>query len=130
MRLSTITATLSAGGYDVSLDVIAMEGGDGTGASAAASGASGAPMVHLRTESSTSLIFAVGHDWDQAEPRTLPVGWVMLDQWLDSSAGDTFWTQYTNTPTGRAGSAVTAQAPEPRDDQWNFAAVELINSGE
>jgi hypothetical protein len=130
MRLSTVTTTLSDGGYGVSLDVIAMEGGDGTGANAAASGSSGAPTAHLRTESSTSLIFAVGHDWDQAKARTLPVGWVMLDQWLDTQAGDTFWSQYTNTPTGKAGSAVTVQAPAPRGDHWNLAAVELIKSGD
>jgi hypothetical protein len=130
MRLSSVTATLTRGGYDVSLDVIAMEAADGTGASAAASGSSGAPTVRLRTESSTSLIFAVGHDWDQARARTLPVGWVMLDQWLDSQAGDTFWTQYTNAPTGDAGSAVSVQSPAPRSDHWNLAAVELINSGD
>jgi hypothetical protein len=130
VRLSAVSATLTGGGYDVSLDVIAMEAADGTGARAAASGSAGAPAARLRTESATSLIFAVGHDWDQAKARTLPVGWVMLDQWLDSSVGDTFWTQYRNTPTGKAGSSVTVQAPEPHSDHWNLAAVELINSGD
>jgi hypothetical protein len=130
-RLSAITARLTTGGaFNLSLDVIAMEGADGAGASRAASGSSGAPTLHLQTESATSLIFAVGHDWDQAAPRRLPVGWVMLDQWLDAAAGDTFWTQYTNTPTGAAGSPVTVQAPRPSSGHWNLAAVELVNSGD
>lgn len=130
MRLSKITATLPGGGYGISLDVIAMEGADGAGASSAASGSGGAPTLRLRTDSATSLVFAVGHDWDQAAARRLPVGWVMLDQWLDSQAGDTFWTQYTNSPTGPAGTSVTVQAPRPPTDHWNLAAVELINSGD
>jgi hypothetical protein len=127
--VTPIRATLSSGGYDVSLNVIAMEGADGTAATATGSRASGAPTVKLTTESATSLVFAVGHDWDQAIARKLPVGWVMLDQWLDSGAGDTFWSQYTNQPTGPAGSHVTISDLAPTKDDWNLAAVELINDG-
>ena len=107
-----------------------MEAADGTAATAVGSGSSGAPMVKLTTESATSLVFAVGHDWDQATARKLPVGWVMLDQWLDTGAGDTFWSQYTNQTTGRAGSHVTVSDLAPTNDHWNLAAVELINSGD
>jgi Bacterial Ig domain len=128
MNVSAIKATLSDAGYDVNLNVIAMEGADGTAATAVGSGASGAPSVKLTTESATSLVFAVGHDWDQATARKLPVGWVMLDQWLDTGAGDTFWTQYTNQPTGPVGSHVTVSDLAPKNDHWNLAAVELINS--
>jgi hypothetical protein len=124
-----VTATLSRRGYGLSLSVIAMEGGDGTGATASASGATGAPTVRLRTESSTSLVFAVGHDWDSATARQLPVGWVMLDQWLDGSAGDTYWSQYTNQPTGAARTLVTVTDRAPTHDDWDLAAVELINDG-
>ena len=130
MSVSPIKATLSSGGYDVNLNVIAMEGADGTAATAARSGSSGAPSVNLTTESATSLVFAVGHDWDQAAARKLPVGWVMLDQWLDSGPGDTFWTQYTNQPTGRPGTHVTVSDLAPPSTHWNLAAVELINSGD
>jgi hypothetical protein len=124
-----VNARLARGGYGVSLSVIAMEGGDGTGAAASGSGATGAPMVKVRTESAASLIFAVGHDWDSAAARKLPVGWVMLDQWLDRSAGDTFWSQYTNEPTGAAGTRVTVSDLRPTHDHWNLAAVELVNDG-
>jgi hypothetical protein len=130
MSVSGVRAVPSSGGYGVSLNVIAMEGGDGTGASASGSGTTGAPTVKLRTESATSLVFAVGHDWDAATARKLPVGWVMLDQWLDTSAGDTFWSQYTNQPTGHAGTRVTVTDLAPTHDHWDLAAVELINSGD
>jgi hypothetical protein len=129
MNVIPIKATLSNGGYDIDLNVIAMEGADGTAATATGSGATGAPTVKLTTESATSLVFAVGHDWDQAIARKLPTGWAMLDQWLDSGAGDTFWSQYANQPTGRAGSHVTVSDLAPTQDDWDLAAVELINDG-
>jgi hypothetical protein len=130
MSVGPIKATLSTPTYDVDLSVIAMESADGTAATATGSGSSGAPTVKLTTESATSLVFAVGHDWDQATRRKLPVGWVTLDQWLDSGPGDTFWTQYTNQPTGPAGSHVTVTDTAPTTDHWDLAAVELINSGD
>ena len=130
MSVTPITATLSSGGYDVDLNVIAMEGADGTAATATGSASSGAPTVRLTTESATSLVFAVGHDWDRSTARKLPVGWVMLDEWLDSGPGDTFWSQYTNQPTGPAGTHVTVSELAPTNDHWDLAAVELINSGD
>ncbi|HUE26516.1 MAG TPA: hypothetical protein VMP89_07050, partial [Solirubrobacteraceae bacterium] len=84
-----------------------------------------AARLRLRTSGQGSLVFAVGEDWDRAVPRVLPTGWVMLDQWLDLSTGNTFWSQYNNQPTGRAGSAVTVRVTAPANDQWNLAAVEL-----
>jgi Big-like domain-containing protein/lysyl oxidase len=128
--VTPITATLGSGGYDVSLNVIAEEGADGVGASARGHGASGAPHVKLRTLASTSLVFAVGNDWDRATARTLPVGWVLLDQWLNTGSGDTYWTQYRNTTTGKAGSRVKVRDTAPTNDHWNLAAVELVNSGD
>jgi hypothetical protein len=58
-----------------------------------------------------------------------PSGWVLLDQWVNTSVGDTYWTQYTNTPTGAAGSVVTVSDSAPTSDQWNLVAVELLNEG-
>jgi hypothetical protein len=121
-----ITSGLIKPGYDESLSVVAMEGADGVGATARASGVSGFPEETLRTRSSTSLVFAAGNDWSQAKARSLPTGWVMLDQWLNSATGDTFWSQYTNQPTGALRSVVHVRADGPVGDNWNLAAVELV----
>jgi hypothetical protein len=50
----------------------------------------------------------------------------MLDQWLDTVAGDTFWTQYTSVAVSPAGSVVTVSDTAPTTDRWDLAAVELI----
>jgi hypothetical protein len=126
--ISPITATLSDGGYDESLSIVAMEEADGVGAKAHASGESGAPHVTLTTLAATSLVFAAGDDWDRAAARKLPVGWVMLDQWLNTETGDTYWSQYTNHTTGKAGTHVSVADTAPTNDNWNLAAVELVNS--
>ena len=126
---ATVTSTEAQGGYSQDLTVIAMEGVGGVGASVAGSGATGAPSLTLTTTASTSLVFAVGDDWDNAVGRTLPGGWVFLDQWVNTGAGDTYWTQYTNTPTGAAGSVIPVGDLGPTSDQWNLVAIELTNSG-
>jgi hypothetical protein len=128
--ISPITATLNAGGYDESLSLVAMEGADGVGATAHASASSGAPHLTLTTLAATSLVFAAGDDWDRAAARKLPVGWVMLDEWLNTGTGDTYWSQYTNHPTGTAGTHVSVADTAPTNDHWNLAAVELVNSGD
>jgi hypothetical protein len=128
--ISPITATLNSSGYDVSLSVVAMEGADGVGADAHASGSSGAPHLTLTTLASTSLVFAAGNDWDRAAARKLPVGWVMLDEWLNAGTGDTYWSQYTNHTTGKAGTRVSVRDLSPKNDHWNLAAVELVSSGD
>jgi len=130
LTAAQVSAALANPGYDESLTVIAMEGTDGVGASVAASAPSGAPSLALRTLSSTSLVFATGNDWDNATARALPTGWVFLNQWLDGGTGDTYWSQYTNQPTGRAGSLIHVRDLAPAGDQWNMVAVELINSGD
>ncbi len=126
---ATVTSTPSVGGFDQSLTVIAMEGTGGTGASAAASAPSGAATVKLTTSSPTSLAFAVGNDWDNATARTFPSGLVPLDQWTETRTGDTMWSEYTNQPTGAAGSIVTVGTTGPTSDRWNLVAVELRNDG-
>ncbi len=106
-----------------------MEGTAGVGASASASAASGAPTLSLTTTKPTSLMFAVGNDWDNTVARTLPTGWVSLNQWLDAGTGDTFWSQYTNVPVPAAGTPVTVRDTAPTTDQWNLVAVELTGDG-
>jgi len=130
LSAATVTSAELSPGYAQDLTVIAMEGTSGVGASAASSAPSGAPAVQLTTTEATSLVFAVGNDWANAVPRTLPGGWVLLDQWVNNGSGDTFWSQYTNQPTGAAGTVVTASDTAPTGDQWNMVAVELVNSGD
>jgi hypothetical protein len=54
----------------------------------------------------------------------------MLDQWLNTDTGDTYWSLYTNHPTGKAGTSVSVGDTAPTNDHWNLAAVELVNSGD
>ncbi len=129
LTATSVTARLAATGFDALLTVVAMEGADGVGAAAAASAPSGPPTLRLTTRSATSLVFAVGNDWERAVTRVLPVGWVSLNQWLNQQTGDTFWSQYTNQPTGRRGAVVNVRDLAPTNDSWNLAAVELVNSG-
>jgi hypothetical protein len=93
---ATVTSTPLKSGYPQDLTVIAMEGTAGVGASATASAQTGAPKVKLTTTKATSLVFAVGNDYKRAVARTLPSGWVILEQWVDTSTADTYWSQYTN----------------------------------
>jgi hypothetical protein len=125
---ATVTSTPARSGYDQSLTVIAMEGTAGVGASASASAASGAPTLRLTTTRPTSLIFAVGNDWDSAVARTLPAGWVSLRQWVDMT-GDTYWSQYANVPVQAAGTPVRVSDTAPAADRWNLVAVELTGDG-
>jgi hypothetical protein len=124
---ATVTSTPATAGYDQDLTVIAMEGTGGTGASAGASAPSGSPHVSLTTTEATSLVFAVGDDWDTATARTLPPGWASLDQWLDTRTGDTYWSQYANVPVPAAGTLVTASDSAPTTDRWNMVAVEVTS---
>jgi hypothetical protein len=130
VHVESIAARASVPGYSVDLTVIAMEGTAGVGATAAGSAPTGAPSIHLTTLSRASLVFAAGNDWDTATARTLPTGWEMLEQRLDAGTGDTFWSQYTDQPTGRAGQRIRIADLAPTTDRWNLAAVELINSGD
>jgi hypothetical protein len=126
---ATVTSTLSASAYDQSLTVISMEMSDGVGASVSGSAANGAPSVPLKTTEEGSLVFAVGNDYDKAMARTLGVNQVMLHQYLDTSTGDTYWSQYTGQITGPTGETVTMNDTAPTADQWNMAAVELTGDG-
>ncbi len=126
---ASVTSTLARPGYGQDLTVIAMEGVKGIGASVAGSSSSSAPSINLTTTAAKSLVFSVGRDWDNAIARTLPAGWVTLEQWLNASTGDTSWSQYTNAPTGTVGTAVSVGDVAPTTDRWDLAAVELLNDG-
>lgn len=126
---ATVTSTPAAAGYAQELTVVAYEGAKGAGAVASGSAASGAPTLTVTTTSAASLVFAVGHDWDNARARTLPTGLVFLEQWIDTGLGDTSWSEYTNQTAGPAGTQVKVGASAPTTDQWDLAAVELVGSG-
>jgi Bacterial Ig domain/Lysyl oxidase len=123
---ATVRSAPARAGYSQDLTVIAMQGTGGVGASVTASGASGAPTASITTTDDDSLVFAAGNDWDRAVARTLPAGWTMLDQWVNTGSGDTYWSQYTSQTTGPAGSVVSAGDIAPTNDQWNLVAVELV----
>jgi hypothetical protein len=87
------------------------------------------PSISLKTQEAGSLVFAVGHDWDEAIERTLGPNQVMLHQYLDTKTGDTAWSQYTSQVIGLAGTEVTLNDTAPTGDRWDMAAVELRGDG-
>jgi hypothetical protein len=128
----TVTSTPLVSGYDQNVTVVAYEGADDVGASAASSAKSGAPSVSLTTTAPSdevSLVFAVGEDYVTATTHTPAAGQVILDQWLDNRTGDTYWSQYTNTPAV-TGTKVTMADTLPTADTSNFVAVELIGDSD
>jgi hypothetical protein len=52
-----------------------------------------------------------------------------MGQWIDRASQSTFWTQYTNWPTGASGTVVTVHSTAPSGGHWNMAAVELPGDG-
>jgi hypothetical protein len=125
-----IASTLAKRGFEQSVSVIAMEGAQGVGSAVGASGTKRARRLELTTSSSTSLIFAVGNDVGGAVAPAPPSGWVPLDRWLGTRPRETFWSQYTNQPTGTDRTKVAVKAGGPAGGEWNLAAVELVNSGD
>jgi Big-like domain-containing protein/fibronectin type III domain protein/lysyl oxidase len=122
-----VTSTESIAGYDQSLNVVALQGTNGTGASAATGASTGAPTISVTTTHDHSLVFGVGNDWDNATARTVGPNQSIESQYL-SPSGDTFWTQYTTVQSGAAGSIVTLNDTAPTTDRYNFAAVEIIGA--
>ena len=59
------------------------------------------------------------------QPHTVPANQTMVNQVLDS-VGDTFWTQRLTNAVASPG-AVTINNAAPTNDQWNYAAVEILS---
>jgi beta-lactam-binding protein with PASTA domain len=123
---ATVTSTPTRTGYHQSLTVVIFSGSGGTGAIATGSAPSGAPSVSLTTTRAGSLVFGVGNDWQQAVARTVGSNQSMVHQWVDTSAGDTFWVQRRTTAISAAGTLVQLNDTAPTTDRWNFAAVEVL----
>jgi hypothetical protein len=48
-----------------------------------------------------------------------------VHQYVDTQVGDTFWVQSTAAPSTGI-ELVTIHDTAPTDDQWNYAAVEIV----
>ncbi len=126
---ATFTSTASQKGYQQSLTVLALAGAEGIGNSAATGATSGAPSVSLTTTAAGSIVFGVGNDYDNAIGRTVGTGQALLSQWVDNATGDTYWSQYTTTPSSGPGQSLSVFDTAPTGDQWNLAAVEVTPAG-
>ncbi len=122
----TVRSTQKTAGYDQSLTVTGFTGSAGAGATVAANALTGAPTASVVTTKAGSLVFGVGNDWDSAVARTLGSGQTMVNQWVDSAVGDTFWVQSRNAPTAAAGTSVAINDTAPTADRWNLAVVEIL----
>jgi beta-lactam-binding protein with PASTA domain len=124
---ATVTSTQTqAGSYRQSLTVVAFIGASGTGASAAANGASGAPSVTLTTTKAGAVVYGVGNDWDNATARTLGANQTLVHQFVDTTSGDTYWVQARTGAIAAANTSVQLNDTAPTNDRWNFASVEVI----
>ncbi|HEY4937390.1 MAG TPA: hypothetical protein VIJ69_00050, partial [Actinomycetota bacterium] len=92
-------------------------------ATAVGGAASGAPQVPVTTTKGRSLVWAVGHDADQAVPRTPLAGQTVVHEFLDP-AGGAGWVQATG-PIAAANSVVSVGDSAPTLDRWELAAVEI-----
>ena len=73
------------------------------------------------------MVWGVGNDWDGATSRTVGSGQTMVDQYLQTTAGDTFWVQKSTALT-TAGQTVTINDTAPTNHQWNLASIEILQA--
>jgi choice-of-anchor C domain-containing protein len=121
---AAITSALTQTGYGEALTVVAFSDAPGTGHTAGAWAAKGAPTGSLTTSTAGSRVFAVGNDWTASAPRTVGANQTLLTQSTDAR-GDTYWVQYLTAPTPIAGTSVTINDTAPTQDRWNLALVEI-----
>ncbi len=124
---ATVTATRSSGSYSGSMTVVSFIGASSTiGATASANAANGAPTVSLTTTRVGSWVWGVGNDWDGATARTVPANQTMVNQFVASGVGDTFWVQRLTAKTTTVGSTATLNDTAPTNHRWNYAAIEIL----
>ncbi|HEV2633611.1 MAG TPA: IPT/TIG domain-containing protein [Actinocrinis sp.] len=124
LTAAAITATLTTANYGEALTVVAFGNAPGTGQTASAAKAEGAPTASLTTTTANSWVFAVGNDWTASVPRTVGPNQTLRAQSTDSR-GDTYWVQSTTGPTPTVGTAVTINDTAPTTDNWNLALLEI-----
>jgi len=94
------------------------------GTTAVGGAASGAPQVPVTASKARSVVWAVGHDPDQAVPRSPVPGQTVVHEFLDPAGGNTGWVQASG-PTSAANSVVAMGDSFPTLDRWELAAVEI-----
>jgi hypothetical protein len=122
---ATVTSAPERGTYDGSLTVVAFTNAAGTGVQGATGASSGAPDIPLPGIAAGNWVWAVGNDWSGTVARKPADGQVLVHQWLDTPASNTFWVQSTAAPSDALG-LVDIHDNEPTNDRWNYAAVEII----
>ena len=122
---ATFKSTLGTGGYSQSFTIVAFSGSGGTGANSGSSGTSTTASVSLTTTSAGSLVYAVGHDWSNASPRTLGNGQTMVHEWSNAATGDDYWVQRLTNPVATPGS-VTVNSSVATSDIWAQTDVEIV----
>ncbi|MGH9104660.1 MAG: hypothetical protein ACRDZX_02265, partial [Acidimicrobiales bacterium] len=123
----TVTASRSAGGYEGSITLAAFKGAaPAPGAASVAGSPSGQPIVTMTTTAPGSLVWGVGHDWDNPTSRHLGRGQVMVHQYLDHASDDTSWVQRVKGPIATSGTTTSIIDTRPTSDQWDLAAVEIV----
>jgi hypothetical protein len=121
-----VTATPVLTGFDGDLQVEALQGTGGLGATATASGTTGAPSVAITTTQPQSLVFAVGSSAGGVGSVTPGVNQVIDGQWTDPNEPSTSWTQNTSLQAGPSGSPVTIDDTLAAAGPWNVVAVEVV----
>jgi O-glycosyl hydrolase len=118
-----VRAGLGTGRWMGALTVAAFDGAAADVVPVTASATTGAAKLTVQPSGAGSLIWAVGHDWDNAVARSLLGGQSLVDQFL-ASVLDTFWVQRVSAPT--SGTApVEVGTKGPTGDRYNLAAVEI-----
>ena len=125
LSAATITANLSAKGYDGAITIATFTGAASTAAAhASASGATGVPAVSLTTTAANALVWAAGQDPSHATARKTAAGQSLAHQYLASSQHDTLWAQKT-AAIPAAHTTVKIADTAPTADKWDLAAVEI-----
>jgi hypothetical protein len=119
-----ILAVFANSGHGGSMTVAAFTAAAAAVRATAVGGASGAPQVPVTTSKARSLVWAVGHDPDQAVARTPFAGQTVVHEFLDPAGGGAAWVQATG-PISAANSVVTVGDSAPTLDRWELAAVEI-----
>lgn len=125
LSAATFKSTLNPGGYGQSFTIVAFAGSGGTAANSSGSGTSKTASVALTTTAAGSAVYAVGHDWSAATPRTLASGQTMVHQWSNTATGDDYWVQRLTNPVATP-SPVTVSSSVATADQWEQTDVEIV----
>ncbi len=106
--------------------MLALENATGVGATATGGSKTGAPSISLKSTAAGSLAIGTGNDYDSAAGRTVGPNQQLVQQFLDTSSGDTYWSQATSAPSTGAGQTLTLNDTSPTKDHWNLAGIEVL----